>query len=485
MATACGERKTGEADTPARPAATDTEASAVSGESWYGKVALPGGNELVFSVIFDAKDAARAAVSVPMQGVDRAPAKNVTGRGDTRAFTLVVPPMPEAQAARFEFTLARDGDVAHGTFSQAGSTLPVRMAREGVDIPDVYRPQTPVGPFPYDMRDVRIESKDGATLGGTLTIPRRKGQHPVALLITGSGPQDRDETIFRHKPFAVIADHLTRGGVAVLRLDDRGVGASTGASDSITSESLATDVMTSVEWLRKQADINPAQVGLVGHSEGGLIAAMVAAQDKRIAFVVSLAGTGISGRALMPLQYTAINRTSGVSDKAITAIMPSYSAALDAAMADDKTKAEAAYAGLMDAIEKHADGGLREQLDAVGRDTLLGQITSMLSSAWFKGFLALDPAPRWENVICPILALNGERDVQVPAKENLKAISEAAKRGGNVRVLARELPGLNHLFQRAKTGAVAEYAALAETFSPDALKIVGSWIAGQVTLAGQ
>ena len=342
------------------------------------------------------------------------------------------------------------------------------------------RPQTPKPPFPYAEREALYENPaDMSKLGGTLTIPRARGRHPAVLLITGSGPQDRDETIFGHKPFKVIADRLTRAGFVVLRVDDRGVGKSTG-DPKATIEVQTTDVAAGVAYLRKQPEVDPKKVGLLGHSVGGIIAPMVAADGKqKIAFVVSLAGPGVKGSVLSPMQIQAILLAQGkippAEIKKLVALQKKAQAMAFKGKADKakitKLLAEAHAIGMKYAPEEHRKLATKEVIAAQGQAQL-----ATMASPWFISFMKLDPTRHWRKVKCPVLVLIGEKDLQVPAAANLKPVVKALKRARNRDVTTHKLPGLNHLFQKARTGLIKEYAQLDETFDEATLTLISAWM---------
>jgi uncharacterized protein len=339
---------------------------------------------------------------------------------------------------------------------------------------DVYgaRPQTPKEPFPYAAREVLYDNPaDGSKIGGTLTLPPGPGPHPAVLLVTGSGAQDRDETLFGHKPFLLIADRLTRQGIAVLRVDDRGIGKTTGNAESATIETHATDAEAGIAFLAAQKEIDKARIGVVGHSEGGIIAAVVASRSKSVAFVVSLAGTGLPGSAINPLQIAAILRAEGsVSPEGIAAIVDEQKK-LMRLVADgaDEAKLRAAVEHAVEVAQKHAPEAEKERV-AAGVTAGL----AALGSPWFKSFVKLDPRPYWQKVTVPVLAMIGDKDLQVPADENLAAIKAAL--GHNRDASTEKLAGLNHLFQPAKTGLVDEYSKIETTFDDAALDLLGKWL---------
>ena len=317
------------------------------------------------------------------------------------------------------------------------------------------------------------------TLAGTLTAPAGKGRFPAVILISGSGAQDRDETIFQHKPFLVLADELTRRGVAVLRLDDRGVGGSTGNLAKSTSEDFAGDVLAGIAFLKLRPEIDARKIGLIGHSEGGLIAPMVAARSSDVAFIVMMAGTGLPGEEISYMQSRLIAKVMGADEKALKMQFDMQKRLFEIMKTEpDRDKARMQ---MREAIKKIVSDLPEEQRKAVGDANKIADTEAKkLDSPWLRFFLTFDPRPTLAKVHCPVLAINGEKDLQVPPKENLAEIAKALRQAGNTRVTTRELPGLNHLFQTCKTGSIAEYAVLEETIAPAALKVIGDWVGEQV-----
>lgn len=349
-----------------------------------------------------------------------------------------------------------------GTWNQGGASFALLLER-GTPA-EARRPQTPVPPFPYRSQEATIRNEvDKVSLGGTLTVPTGAGSFPAVLLVTGSGQQNRDEEIFGHRPFLVLADALTRRGIAVLRCDDRGVGASTGDPARSTSADFARDAKAELDWLRRAPSVDASRVGLVGHSEGGLIASMLAAGSKDVAFIVLLAGPGLPGDELLVLQGAAIARASGAAEADIKkggAINRELYGIVKTEPDDAKASAR------MHEVLARA-GMQKAQADAA---------ISQLLSPWFRFFLSADPRMFLERVRCPVLALNGSKDLQVAPKENLAAIEAALGKAGNAHFAVRELPGLNHLFQTAGTGLVTEYGQIEQTMAPVVLHQVGDWI---------
>jgi hypothetical protein len=381
-----------------------------------------------------------------------------------------------------EYAGALRGDTLTGIFRQGAGALPLQMARAGASGAGsagastgraFARPQEPKPPFPYRTREVTFESVPGVRLAGTLTLPNGPGPFPAAVLISGSGAQDRDEALFGHKPFHVLADHLARRGIATLRYDDRGVAKSTGDFAGSTSADFANDAEAAVRFLRGAPDIARDRVGVIGHSEGGIIGPAVAARSRDVAFVVMLAGPGVPGDSLLILQSRALLGAAGAApegiERAAAANRRIYTAVIvgtDSADIERRIReAEAEFVAKLPAAEQAA------------ADSALVQGRAGMMAPWVRHFLAYDPRPALQQVAAPVLALNGTLDLQVPHRENLAGIAEALAAGGNRDYEVDSLPGLNHLFQTARTGAVSEYATIQETMSPLALERISGWIA--------
>lgn len=450
-------------------------------EWWTGTIEVPG-QPLDFVVKWTPAGAGdyRATIDISAQGARGLALIDITFTAEVVRFVL--PPVgtaPPSAKAEFDLRRSADGASAAGDFRQHGLTFPVRMRRvteseaQAVGPP---RPQTPKPPFPYTVRQVEYENPvDKTKLAGELTVPEGTGPHPAVLLVTGSGAQDRDETIFGHKPFLVIADHLTRRGIAVLRVDDRGVGSSSGSLAKVTGKDLANDVLAGVQFLERQPEIDPARVGLIGHSEGGLIALLVASRSKDVACVVLLAAPGRTGSEILLAQNAALLRASGVAEDEIRRHLEAHRAAHERVLADaDEETLRAAVRELVRLQLALGSGGgppTDEQLEA-GIALGLRQFRSPL----LRWFLRHDPRETLAKVRCPVLALAGGLDLQVDPKENLPEIEAALKRAGNPQVAVKELPGLNHLFQEARTGLVQEYLTIEQTMSPAALDEIAAWL---------
>ncbi len=374
-----------------------------------------------------------------------------------------------ALGAKFTGVVAEDFSTIDGTFSQAGMNLELKLGRAEVEMEAPKRPQEPQPPFPYYEEKVTFDNKAaGITLAGTLTLPSKKGKYPVVVLVSGSGPQNRDEELLGHKPFLVLADHLTRQGIGVLRYDDRGVAESTGDFSSATSADFASDALAAVEYLKKRKGVNKKQIGIAGHSEGGLIAPMCAAQSKDVAFIVLLAGPGVDGEEVLIKQIADIERAQGTSEEKIQTDLRKYRQVFRLIKTEQDTSR------LRLKLSAMLESEMGEQAENT-KEQVKKEVDEYLSP-WFRHFIQYDPRTSLEKVRCPVLAINGEKDLQVDPKINLEAIEAALKKGGNTRYMIQEMPGLNHLFQSCTTGSPMEYNKIEQTFSPVALEFVSGWI---------
>ena len=386
----------------------------------------------------------------------------------------------EASALGMEYEGTFKNDSIEGRFMQRGMTLPLTLTRTPVEKAIVNHPQEPKPPYPYIAEEVHfLNTKDKITLAGTLTLPDTTGTYPAVVLISGSGAQDRNEEIVGQKPFLVLSDYLTRHGIAVLRYDDRGFGESEGDFNTATSADLANDVRAAVDYLKTRKEIDAGKIGLIGHSEGGLIAPMVASTSDDIDFIVLLAGPGVSGKQILLLQEELIGRASGKSEGDIETTKKINGDIFDIILKYND----------VDQIKTEITNYIRQYIrdnpgkipipEGMSEDDVIKQLISQVTSPWMLYFIRYDPAPALEKVKCPVLALNGEKDLQVPADVNLRAIQQALEKGGNKNVTVMKLPGLNHLFQECKTGLPDEYATIEQTMSPVVLETVSSWITKQ------
>lgn len=375
----------------------------------------------------------------------------------------------------YEGTLNEAGTIT-GDFNQYEQILPLELSREVPEKETVLRPQEPVKPYPYYTEEVTFTNKKAnVELAGTLSLPQQEGVFPTVVLISGSGPQNRDEELFGHRPFLVLADHLTKNGIAVLRYDDRGTALSTGNFNSATSRDFAEDVTAAVSFLKTRKEIDKNNIGLIGHSEGGIIAPMVASSSQDITFIVLMAGVGIPGDELLLLQQRAIGKVSGFSDDMLMDIEMANRTVFS--MIKESTDLTQLSSDLTQYLKEHPD---KSKPAGVEADTYAQLKVDQLLSPWWLNFIRYDPAIALEEVQCPVLAINGEKDLQVLPKQNLVAIKAALERGGNQKLTIKELPGLNHLFQESSTGSPAEYGQLSQTLAPEALDTILTWIQKQV-----
>lgn len=385
----------------------------------------------------------------------------------------------EGQAVRFAVPAGESG--FSGTLSADGQQLSGRWSRNGYpDLDTVFRrreaaaanaaprrPQEPRPPLPYRSAEVSIPNPraPGVTLAGTLTLPQGRGPFPAAILISGSGAQDRDESLMGHRPFAVLADHLTRNGIAVLRYDDRGTARSTGNHQGATSADFATDAAAIYAFLRARPEIARDAIGYVGHSEGGLIAPLAAPDSPGLGYIVLLAGPGERTRDLLEAQRRAIGQSMGLSAAELDQAGLVNARLLDIAAGNlPHPEAEAAMRVVL------SDPALAAAVPPAQRDLMAGRVLD----PWFRWFIRYDPVPALRNLRMPVLALNGSLDRQVLPAANLAGIRAAL--AGNPDVTITELPRLNHLFQTARTGGIGEYAQIEETMAPVVLETVAAWI---------
>ena len=434
--------------------------------TWEGSMRLNGTDLRLVLRVRTTDQGTTALLDSPDQMATGLPVQGFAREGDTVRFTIA------SGNQTYRAQLAPDGRSMDGTWSSPliKNDLSVSFTRTGesAERREVPRPQTPQPPFPYRAEQVEIDNpvQPQMHLAGTLTLPEGDGPFPAAVLITGSGPQDRDETIMGHKPFAVIADALTRRGIAVLRYDDRGVGGSTGEFANATSADFATDANAAVAFLKTRAEIDPAAIGFIGHSEGGIVGPVAMADNPDAAFLVMLAGPGTALDTLLLSQRRLVGAQMGMSEAAMDRAEPIL-ASVFAAIADAPSHAD----GVVAARELLTP----EAMTAIGApgadpDTILSQI----ATPWFRYFLNYDAAAYLARIKVPVLALNGTLDRQVPPQENLAAIRAALAENPDATTL--ELPGLNHLFQTAKTGAVGEYGDIQQTIAAEVLTIMGNWI---------
>jgi hypothetical protein len=369
----------------------------------------------------------------------------------------------------------RDG-VIRGTFEQSGVKGTFELK------PAAAKPAASTEPPPpYKQEEIKIQS-GAITLAGTLTLPPTGGPFPAVVLITGSGPQNRDEEVFGMKPFRLIADDFTRKGIAVLRCDDRGVGGSTGNTRDSSSAEFADDALAEVAYLKGRSEIDKARIGLLGHSEGGIVAPIAASRSSDVAFIVLLSGTAVTGERILYAQSEALNRAAGATDEAIR--LNAEIQKLSFAAVRSNTGWDQLGEQIRTVLKSVMDAApVAQRLPADKQEALIktrvdAQIAG-IRTPWFKFFLDYDPAPTLQKVKCPVLAIFGERDLQVPVALNRDPMEQALKSGGNKSYTIEVMARANHLYQDAKTGAVQEYTTLKKEFVPELLPMLTSWILKQ------
>lgn len=437
---------------------------------WKGALSIQGMElTVVVHIAVDSAGALTATMDSPDQGATGIPVSGIRFEGDSLHLEVA------SVNGTYEAKFLADSLAFDGIWSQGGFELPLKLKK--VDkLPERKRPQNPEKPYPYDDEEVAYRNENAAIeLAGTLTTPRGDGPFPAVIIISGSGAQDRDGTVFSHKPYLVLADYLTRRGIAVLRVDDRGVGGSGGKTSQSTSQDFAGDVLAGINFLKTHPKITSSNIGLIGHSEGGIVAPMVAAKSKDVAFIVLMAGTGLTGEEILYKQAALIFKANGATEQAI-AENRAQQEKLFAILKSEKDDSLAARK-LKAVIEKSFENMTEEQREQAGNiEKMVDMQVAQINNPWFRFFLIYDPKTALRNVTCPVLAINGSKDLQVPPEENLQAIEQALRAGGNTNVTIKELPDLNHMFQTCMTGSPNEYSKIEETIAPAALQLIGDWI---------
>ncbi|MFI3295197.1 MAG: alpha/beta hydrolase [Rikenellaceae bacterium] len=393
------------------------------------------------------------------------PCTNTTIENDTltTTFTMI--------GAQYRATI--DNEKLSGTFTQSGKQFPLIMTKaENGQTTKINRPQTPKAPYPYNIEEVTFTNEsEGNTLSGTLTTPKTNEETPAVVLVSGSGSQNRDSEIFNHKPFWVIADYLSRNGIAVLRFDDRAVGKSSSAKAEATTQEIAYDAEAAMEHLRKRGDFS--HVGVIGHSEGGLIAFLLAGESeyKTPDFIISMAGCGIRGAEILTYQTDyELNQIEIRESEAQSA------KALNRAIFDIILESKELNTEVAEKIKEVLEGSTPANTDKEVAQEQIANVVKRMTNEWMYNFIKFDPTPTIKNIKCPVLAINGSIDRQVEAKTNLKAIESALEIGGNNQYEVVEYEGLNHLLQKAESGSVAEYGEIEETINTVVLTKLANWI---------
>jgi len=434
---------------------------------WMGTLKSNGMNlRIAFEITEASENNYTAVIHSIDQGAMNIPLTAVTVNGDSLRLEL-------KSVFVYEGILRTDGKTIEGRWIQ-GEATPFVVQR--IDkLPDLTRPQDPKKPYPYTEEEVTYENpKAGITLVGTLTIPSGTGPFPAVVLLTGSGPQNRNEELFNHRPFLVLSDYLTRRGIAVLRADDRGVGGSTGNFSKGTTGDFTEDGLAGIAFLKGRSEIKSDRIGLIGHSEGAMMAPIAATRSKDVAFIVMLSGPGQRFADIIIFQILRGAKSKG-ADENLFALKRSWHRRLYAILEEDTNNAKAAEK--IRALHATLTSDEKEKLD--WPDAKLDDKIQSQLKPWWRYAMQYDPRATLMNVRCPVLALNGEKDMQVPAKENVTAISDALRAGGNTHFMVLEIPGVNHAFQTAQTGMELEYAKIEETMSPVVLQTIADWIIAQ------
>ena len=440
---------------------------------WEGKINTGVALRIVFHFNLNADGSYSATMDSPDQGAKGIVCSSVQLKEDSVRVTV------ESIKGSYVGSLSSDSLIT-GKWMQGPSVFPLNL-KQVTRLTPLNRPQTPKPPYAYNSEDISYTNKNGSIhYGATLTYPKTGGPFATAILITGSGQQDRDESLFEHKPFAVIADYLTTKGFAVLRVDDRGVGQTNGEVQTATSLDFAGDVEAGLQYLKTRKEVNKNKLGLIGHSEGGLIASIVAARNKDIDFVIMLAGPGVKGSDLLTEQAGAVIQGYGIPATTAAAYKPIYKTMIETAISEKDTAA--AFAKANTAFQQWKVAQSETVLKTLGftgeqEDVkMMRNLLAAFASPWMKYFLSTDPQPLMQQFNCKVLALNGSKDVQVIAAQNLPGIKAAQAKSKSKQYETLQLEGLNHLFQHCKTCSVAEYGVLEESFAPEALEKMGNWL---------
>lgn len=431
-------------------------AQEISG-NWIGEIDI-NGNKLGFGFeIIKSQNQYESRLDIPKQGIKGFKATTTTFKDKQLSISF-----PEFQM-NYEGILDEQG-VIKGKMLQAGQGMPLELKKGTFT---VSRPQAPKAPFNYQSETISFNTADGVSMAGTLTLPQQNEKYPLVILVSGSGPQDRDGAMFGHQFYYVLADHLSRNGIGVLRFDERGTGASEGDFHKATIESQAADIAVAVKYLKARKDIDASRLGLIGHSIGGIVAPEVATENKDIKFVVLMAAPGLNGDQLMLAQKAAFERTLGLSEMQILQGQGLVKHAYDI-MVNTTLKQEQ----LQDSI---AAFYVQKYGNLIPEDQRADLVTQLTGSEMIS-LIRSQPSVFLAKVKCPVLAINGSKDLQVLPKENLAAIEKALLKNGNKQVKIAELEALNHLFQECTTGLTDEYAEIEQTMSPQALNLISSWI---------
>ncbi|MBE0663488.1 MAG: alpha/beta fold hydrolase [Bacteroidales bacterium] len=435
---------------------------------WHGYAKNPDNKEILFVFLFEnSQNGLTSTMAIPtfdVSGIKPKTTAYENGKLNIDGSNV---------GMNYEGKLNETTNLIEGTYAEDGVLLALTLKKGNPKMPKMKRPQEPVKPYPYYEEQVVFENREaGIKLSGTFTRPNQKGKYPVVVLISGSGRHDRDGSMMSHRPFLVLSDYLTRKGIAVLRYDDRGFGESTGDFSKATTADFAQDVISAVQYLKSRNDINPDQIGLIGHSEGGIIAPFAANQTKDISFIVTLAATGISGSEVSVMQSKSLRPFPVQDEEAFEDnVRQSIKIASSSKEISEKRKE----------LLAHNNTYLTPILKSIGATDenitkFIQNETESVLKPWSIYFYNYNPANEFEKLQIPVLSLNGSKDQQVDAAINQNAIRNALIKGGNKNYTIVALENLNHLFQECKTGNMTEYKEIEQSMSPTALSEISNWI---------
>lgn len=436
---------------------------------WNGVLKAPGAQLTVVLHVTKVDNGYTATMDSPDQGVKGIPVPTISFEDTTLKFAI------PAGSVSYEGTINKDQTIT-GSFTQQGYAMPLNFSREKIEKVMAKRPQNPTKPYPYHVEDVIFNNEEAnIKLAGTLTFPKKESTFPAVVLISGSGPQNRNSEVADHQPFLVLADHLTKQGIAVLRFDDRGTAASEGNYAEAVPTDFATDATAAVNYLLSRKEINKQHIGLIGHSEGGMIAPMVASTNKNVNYIVLLAAPGVLGADLLATQQKAIYQAAGLDKSIVDEIVAINRKASDIILNTPK----------IDNLKPELTTYFTTALE--GKETLLAAmgttkggytnaIVPQLNTPGMQGFIRNNPKPYLRKTNCPVLVLNGGKDIQVDAAENVGAITYQLASTENASVTNKIYPKLNHLFQECDAGTIQEYETIEQTFAPYALEDISNWI---------
>ena len=445
--------------------------------SWQGILKVQGVElEILFHIEKQEDSEYISTMDSPTQGAFDIPTTKTTFKSNS--LEIVVANL----GAFYQGRLAND--TITGTFNQGGIPFPLKLVRAEKE--ELLRPQEPLPPYPYDVEEITFtNSKEEIDLAGTLTLPRQSKKFAAVILIAGSGPNDRDETVFKHKPFWVLADYLTRQGIAVLRYDKRGVDKSGGEYFTATTKDFAEDVEAAISYLKTRKEIDHTNIGLIGHSEGGVIAPMVAVENSDVKFAVLMAGLGVSGMELILEQHQhAFDKTALTKEEKEninTILINIYSNVLSwkeyVGTDEERNELKQELDTLWQNLPKEMRG---QEQNTAAKEIYIEKTAANITSPWFRYFLKTNTSDYLKRLTIPILAINGANDTQVNYKANLNGIEQALKEANNKHYTIKSYPHLNHLFQESTTGEVDEYGKIEQTMSPSILSDIANWIKQQV-----